>query len=219
MIAGISRSSLITVVTFGSVAVSGLISILWLVAADGASRFEPAVSGLGLLGGLAGILAERRATARERRHLALLTLVDELRRGTEILDDPQFSANRTSPTPRVYPRLPVSATDATLISGALVKHTDAELLGRLHNWRDEVNGFNRRLELTENRIFTAGMLAEMIDFERTLHRSDGYMNQTRRYLMDLRNYIAAYYHIASETCDHQGMNDDPVRQTRACPEG
>lgn len=185
----LSRSSLIAIATFGSVTVSGVISIVWLITAHGASRFEPAVSGLGLLGGLAGILAERRATVRERRQLMLLTLVDELRRDTEILDDPQFFAARTVPTPRVYPRLPVSATDAALISGALAEPTDAGLLGRLHNWRDEVNGFNRRLELTENRIFTAGVTAEIADFERTLHRSDGYLNQVRQHRQDLQDYL------------------------------
>lgn len=187
-----SRSLLIVVATFGSVAVSGAVSMVWFATEHGPSRFAPAVAILGLIGGLVGVLAEPRARARERRHLALITLADELRRDTSVLDDTKFTVNNETPRLRVYPRLPVSATDATLISGALAEPIDAELLRRLHNWRDEVNGFNRRLELTENRVFTTGVAKEVTDFERTLHR-DGYLNQVRHHLQDLRNYFAANY--------------------------
>ncbi len=185
------RSSLIAVVTVSSVAFSAMISIVWFITTSGTSMFEPAVQIFGLLGGLTGILAERRAAARERRHLALITLVDELRRDAAILDDRQYAPSQESPRPRVYPRLPVSATDAALISGALAERSDDELLRRLHTWRDEVNGFNRRLELTEILIFTSGNSAEIAEFERALHRSDGYFSQIRRHLRELQDYLAA----------------------------
>ncbi len=190
----VPRSSLIAVVTFCSVAFSAVVSIVWFITSSGASRFEPAVQTFGLLGGLAGVLAERRAAARERRHLALLTLMDELRRDTEILNYPQFAPSKETPQRRVYPRLPVSATDAALTSGALAERSDDELLRRLHIWRDEVNGFNRRLELTELRFFTGitETAAEIVAFERALHRSDGYLDQIRRHVRDLQNYLAAY---------------------------
>ncbi|MGH4007357.1 MAG: hypothetical protein ACRDTH_04185 [Pseudonocardiaceae bacterium] len=152
--------------------------------------FEPAVQIFGVIGGLTGILAERRAVARERRHLALITLMDELRRDAVILDDRQYAPSKESPRPRVYPRLPVSATDAALTSGALAEQRDDQLLRLLHNWRDEVNGFNRRLELTEILIFTSGDSAEIAEFERALHRSDGYLNQIRRHLRELQDYLA-----------------------------
>lgn len=211
MMTSLSRSSVIAVITFGFVIFSAVISLIWLITADGVSRFEPAVSGLGLLGGLAGILAERRATAQERRNLALLTLVDELHRDTEILADPRFYTNGPALTPHVYPRLPVSATDATLISGALAEHSDAELLGRLHNWRDEVNGFNRRLELTENRIFTTGAPAEVAEFERMLYRSDGYLKHVRLHLQDLQDYLSAHYQIVTKISGKRDVNDNSTR--------
>jgi hypothetical protein len=110
-------SSLITVATFGSVAISEAISISWFFTVSGGSRFEPAIQMLGLLGGLAGVLGERRAAARERRHLTLVALVDELRMDSSILGSPYFSINDETPRPRVYPRLPISATDAALTSG------------------------------------------------------------------------------------------------------
>lgn len=206
----LTRSSIIAVATFGCVTLSAVISLVWLITAHGAARFEPAVSGLGLLGGLAGILAERRAAAQERRHLALLTLMDELRRDAEILADPQFSASRTTPTPRVYPRLPVSATDATLISGSLAEQADADLLSRLHKWRDEVNGFNRRLEITENIIFTAETRVEVADFERMLYRSDSYLNQVRLHLHELLGYMITCYDILDKAADSMPGNGSPT---------
>lgn len=204
------RSSLIALVTLGSVGVSAAIGIVWFVTVQGTSRFEPAVATLGLLVGLSGVLAERRVAVRERRHVSLTTLVDELQRDTSILDDPRFSLSQETPRPRVYPRLPVSATDAALISGALVERSDAELLQRLHNWRDETNGFNRRLELTEICIFTARVPAEMAEFERALHCSDGYLNQMRHHLRDLRNYLAATYQITSRYQEMPGADGSSV---------
>lgn len=187
-----SRSLLITVVTFGSVVSSGAITIVWFATAHGTSRFEPVCVLLGLLGGLAGVLAEHRSRAQERRHLALMSLVDELQGDTAVLDDPRFMVSTETPRPRVYPRLPVSATDAALISGVLGERTDVELLRRLHKWRDEVNGFNRRLELTENRIFTTAVPTDITDFGRILHRS-GYLAQVRHHRQDLQDYLAANY--------------------------
>jgi hypothetical protein len=149
-----SRSSLITLVTLVtlvSVGISAVISIAWFVTVQGPSRFEPAVATLGIVAGLTGVLAEHRVAAHERRHASLTTLMDELQRNTIILDDLWPGMSQDAPRPRVYPRLPVSATDAALVSGALTDPRDAELLQRLHGWREEVNGFNRRLELTEIR--------------------------------------------------------------------
>jgi hypothetical protein len=103
------RSSLIAVTTFGTVSVSTVISIVWFVSVQGALRFPPAVATLGLLGGLAGVLVEHRVAIQERRHLSLITLVDELQRDASILDDPRFALSQEMPRPRVYPRLPVSA--------------------------------------------------------------------------------------------------------------
>ncbi|HSV65560.1 MAG TPA: hypothetical protein VLJ59_06595 [Mycobacteriales bacterium] len=185
-----TRSSFIAVATFGCICVAWVISGVWLFVASGTSRFEPAVQILGLLAGVTGILAERRATGQERRRLALTSLADELRRGAATLADPRLApADGTNRRPRVYPRLPVSAVDAALVSGALAEQDDAGLLGRLHEWRDVVSGFNRRLDLTEMRIFTAGAAEEIPDFDRALHRSDGYLDQIRRHLHELQDYV------------------------------
>jgi hypothetical protein len=110
-----------------------------------------------------------------------------------------------TPKPRVYPRLPVSATDAALTSGALANQSDEDLLRRLRNWRDEVNGFNRRLELTEIRIFTSGLPTEIADFERALHSNDSYLNDTRSHLRELLEFLSMNY-LANVA--HDGRSDE-----------
>jgi hypothetical protein len=189
------RSSRIAKVTFSSVAFSAVISVVWLI--TGVSMLEPAVQIFGLIGGLTGVLAERLAATRERRHLALVTLTDELRRDATILDGPEFAPSKETPRPRVYPRLPVSATDSALTSGALAERSDGDLLRLLHDWRDEVTGFNRRLELTEILIFTSENPTDIAEFECALHCGDAYLSQVQRQLRGLQDYLAANYQSES----------------------
>jgi|GEM_PF-1747991 len=204
-----ARSSLIAVATFSSVAFSAVLSIAWFFAASGASRFAPAVHMFGLLGGLTGVLVGRWSSAREGRHRALVNLVDEFRRDASILADPQYVPSTEAPRARVYPRLLVSATNAALTVGALAERSDDELLRRLHRWRDDVNGFNRRLELTEFHCLRSGDPTEIAKFERALHRSDGYLHQIRRDLPELQDYLATNYPVASEHHEKPGGSGGP----------
>lgn len=204
-----TRSSLIAVITFSSVAFSVLISIVWFFEVSGASRFAPTVHIFGLLGGLTGVLVGRRVSAREGRHLALVNLIDELRRNVFILDDPEYAPSEGTPRPRVYRRLLVSATNAALTLGTLAERSDDELLRRLHGWRDDVNGFNRRLELTEFHGFIYQKPAEIAKLERALHGGDGYLNQIRRDLPELLNYLVDNYPVASEHYEKSGGSGGP----------
>jgi hypothetical protein len=179
-----ARSSLIALATFGSVGTAALISIVWFAASSGDGLFEPAVGLLGILGGLTGILAERRAAANDRRKAIRATLRDELNRATTILAGTTFAPTDT-PHAQVYPRLPLSAVDAALTSGVLLEPADTELLNQLHQWRDEVNGFHRRLELTETRVFAAGATHDATDLHRALHRQGGYLDHIRDRLAQL----------------------------------
>lgn len=186
-----ARSSLIAFATFGSVAVAAFISLVWFAVATGENRFEPAVGVLGMLGGLTGILAERRAAARDRRRVVLATLADELERASAVLTDPRLTPSGDT-GPRVYPRLPVSAIEAALTSGALTERGDTELLNHLHRWRDEAIGFNRRLEITEMRLLGAGAAHEALDFERALHRNGGYLSHIRTRLQTLTTTLPTH---------------------------
>jgi hypothetical protein len=189
----------IAAMTFGSLAIAGLIGVVWFFSVSGTSRFEPAISSLGLLAGLTGILAERRATARERRYLTLITLADELNKNQSSLNNLDYALrHELAPKPRVYPRLAVSAVDAALVSGALTKAGDTPLLRSLHEWRDEVNSFNRRLDLTEMRIFATGRREEVIEFEQVLHRDHGYLDHLRASLADVITLLPQHHYRASE---------------------
>jgi hypothetical protein len=137
--------------------------------------------------------------------------MDELQRAASILDGPQFNQSAEAPRLRVYPRLPVSATDAALTSDALTQSSDDDLLRLLHNWRDDVNGFNRRLDLTEIRVFTLGTLAEITEFERVLHRNDGYLAQIHRHLQGLQDSLTNNYRVKLKR--HE-MSVWPVPTTR-----
>jgi hypothetical protein len=182
-----SWSSLVVGVAYASAAGSMAISVLWFTLTPGA---EPAVETLGLVSCFTGVLVERRAAARERRHLAMAALAEELATCVTVLDDPRFLPREGTPLrPYVYPRLPTSAAVSVLISGALSDHRDVELLRRLHAWRESASGFNRRLDLTELRLFTVASHQEIGEFERALHRDDGYLNDLRRNVQNLLDYL------------------------------
>jgi hypothetical protein len=71
-------------------------------------------------------------------------------------------------------------------SGALELHRDADLVGRLHRWRDTVHLFNRRLDLTEISTFSNTIsAAELAGFHRALHRENNYFAATRELLENL----------------------------------
>lgn len=189
-----SWSSLMVAVAYASAAGSIVISLAWLAKSPAVAWFEPALQALGLLACLSGVVVERRAAGRERRGSALAALAGELAKCASVLDDARFAPRESaSPRPQVYPRLPVSATNSILISGALADRRYAALLPRLHNWHDVATGFNRRLDLTELRLFTVGLRAEIAEFERVLDRDRGYVyelrNQVNSLLGDLEPFV------------------------------
>jgi hypothetical protein len=183
-----SWTSLVVGISYVSAAGSVIISIGWfLLIPPGVNWFEPAVQATGLVACLSGVLVERRAAARHRRRLALVALAEELAICDSIFDDPRFVPRASNPPrPQVYPRLPTSATEAVLISGVLYEHGDIELVRRLSAWRELAKGFNQRLDVTELRLFTVASRDEVEEFERALHRNDGYLNELRREVVELR---------------------------------
>lgn len=183
--------SLVVGISYFSAASSLIISVVWfLLEPPGNYWFEPAVQVTGLVACLSGVLVERRAAAKQRRRLAMAVLAEELATCGTIFDDPRFAPrNGTSQRPHVYPRLPTSAVESVLISGVLYEHGDVELVRRLSAWRELANGFNRRLDLTELRLFTVASHEEIGEVERALHRNGGYLNELRREVADLWAYL------------------------------
>jgi hypothetical protein len=178
------RRTLVSVVTYGLLALAFVLGVLWFFWPQG-SRWEPAVNSLTLVAGLTGIFVERLTAEAERRTEVLRAVANELRENTRLLNDERFSPDAPN-TRQVYPRLVVSAVDLALVSGALGLHRDAGLVGLLHRWRDTAHLFNRRLDLTEISTFSNTIsAAELAAFQRALHREDSYFAATREKLQDL----------------------------------
>jgi hypothetical protein len=177
----------ITIATFGALAIALVLGIGWFLRSPTDQRWEPAVNTLALLAGLTGIFAERWAAERERRSQALNSIAIELEHNRELLGDHAFT-----PDPddwgrrRVYPRLVTSAVDSAFASGALIPRLDAELIEQLHRWRATVTAVNRRLDLTESLTFASTSDEEIEQFNRALHRDDGYLHGARELLGELR---------------------------------
>jgi hypothetical protein len=176
----------ITVATFGALAVAMVIGFVWFLVSPATQRWEPAVNTLAMIAGLTGIFAERWAAERERRNQAVESIRTELEHNRRLLTDEAFSQHPARRgRRRVYPRLVVSAVDSAFASGALSPRRDGELIERLHRWRAAVSAVNRRLDLTESLIFTTTSPVEVEQFNRALHRDDGYLHGLRELLGEL----------------------------------
>lgn len=175
------RRTVVTAVSYGLLAVAFVLGVSWFFWPDN-SRWEPAVNSLTLVAGLTGIFVERLTAEAERRTGVLRAVADELQENTRLLSDERFAPR--APTQRqVYPRLVVSAVDLALVSGALSRHRDADLVTSLHRWRDTVHLFNRRLDLTEISTFSNTISpAELAAFHRALTRENSYFAATREML-------------------------------------
>ncbi|WP_169501767.1 hypothetical protein [Kribbella catacumbae] len=175
------RRTVVTAVSYGLLALAFVLGVSWFFWPDN-SRWEPAVNSLTLVAGLTGIFVERLTAEAERRTGVLRAVADELQENTRLLSDERF-APRTPTQRQVYPRLVVSAVDLALVSGALSRHRDADLVTLLHRWRDTVHLFNRRLDLTEISTFSNTISpAELAAFHRALTRENSYFAATREML-------------------------------------
>ncbi|GAB3935337.1 hypothetical protein GCM10029976_045500 [Kribbella albertanoniae] len=178
------RRTVVTALSYGMLGLAFTLGVIWFFWPEN-SRWEPAVNSLTLVAGLTGIFVERLTAEAERRTEVLRAVGDELRENTRLLNDERFSPQAPS-TRQIYPRLVVSAVDLALVSGALGLHRDAELVGQLHRWRDTVNLFNRRLDLTEISTFSeTASEAELAAFHRALHRPDSFFTSTCEQLKTL----------------------------------
>jgi hypothetical protein len=180
----------ITIATFGALAIALLVGLAWFVESPADQRWEPAVNTLALLAGLTGIFAERWAAERERRNQAVDSIDVELRQNGQLLADKAFSPDPNRLGRRqVYPRLMASAVDSAFASGSLSPRRDIELIDKLHRWRGTVAAVNRRLDLTESLTFASTSDEEVEQFNRALHRDDGYLRGARDLLQELSDYL------------------------------
>lgn len=167
----------IVAVTAVSLVLSFGLSAVWFSVVSGDSRYEPAVQSLGLLAGIAGVIAERRAAGMERRAQALSAVRAELAENRDVLDR-VATVRDEAPRREVYPRLHSSAVDGTLAS-AVLGARDELLARRLREWRDAAATFNQQLTIAELLAFMQGSEPLLAELHQTLHAPDGPLPRLR----------------------------------------
>lgn len=175
---------IIAVATAASLLLSFTLSAIWFFVTKGTSRFDPAVQVLGLLAGITGLVAERRAAAVERREHALLAVRHELETNRRILDALALGAGAV-PRREIYQRLHSSAVDAALSSVVLLPKKDDVLSSELHEWRNTVNTFNQRLSIAEILAFTADSYDVLAELHELIHGNGGAVRRIRSQLTSL----------------------------------
>jgi hypothetical protein len=151
-----------------------LLAILWWIKNQ---DFESALAVLSLMASIVGIFADRWVSASEKRRELLVALVCEFDANARILRDSRFQQNsHDSGQPVVFPRLVVSVTETAIASSAFAERRYRELFLLLHQWRDTVNEFNRRLDITELRTFMNPSPQETRSFYRALRESSSFQD-------------------------------------------
>lgn len=175
----------VAAVTYGLLAAAFVLGVLWFVL-PGEPRWEPAVNSLTLVAGLTGLIVERLSSEAERHAQVLAAIRRELERNQSVLADNEFARAEGHRPRAVFARLAVSAVDAALVSGALDRRKDTTLVTGLHRWRDTVQGFNRRLDLTENMtVLERQSPGEREVWDAAMRLRGGYVANTRRQLDEL----------------------------------
>jgi len=177
-------------VTVGSLAGALVVGIGGLFVVDKSVKFELGVETGVLVGSLAGIFAEVWVVSRDRRAQALRALKGELVTNEDTLDSAFSPSRAVDASLNVFPRLPMSAADHALTADILDPERDAELVSRLHAWRNVVDGLHHRLDLTELRTLASDAPeSEIEEFNRGIS-TGGFLKDTRDRLSELQVEVA-----------------------------
>lgn len=181
----------VAAVTYTLLATAFVLGVLWF-ALPGEPRWEPAVNSLTLVAGMTGLIVERLSSEAERHAQVLAAVRRELERNQAVLADNQFARAADDRPRAVFARLAVSAVDAALVSGALDRRRDTTFVAALHRWRDTVQGFNRRLDLTENMSVLERQSSEEREvWDAAMRLPGGYVAMTRTQLEELLAVLPA----------------------------
>lgn len=181
----------VATVTYGLLTTAFVLGVLWF-ALPAEPRWEPAVNSLTLVAGMTGLVVERLSSAAERHAQVLAAVRRELERNQAVLAGNEFARTVDDRPRAVFARLAASAVDAALVSGALDRRRDAALVTDLHRWRDTVQGFNRRLDLTENMtVLERQTPGEREIWDAAMRLPNGYVAATRQQLADLLRALPA----------------------------
>lgn len=177
------RRVTVAVVTYALLGIAFVLGILWILGVG--PEWEPWVNSLTLLAGVTGLVVERQNAETERRSEVVASVVFELQQNRAIVER-RLAGLRTGGERAlsVSPRLALSAVDAALASGVLSRAPDSALVEKLHRWRERVQGYNWRRDLTEFEL----MLIKYQDGENVGSNLSSLANE-RLYLLRLRTLL------------------------------
>lgn len=177
------RRVTVAVVTYALLGIAFVLGILWIL--DVGPEWEPWVNSLTLLAGVTGLVVERQNAETERRSEVVASVVFELQQNRAIVER-RLAGLRTGGERAlsVSPRLALSAVDAALASGVLSRAPDSALVEKLHRWRERVQGYNWRRDLTEFEL----MLIKYQDGDDVGSNLSSLANE-RLYLLRLRTLL------------------------------
>ncbi|MFC8799388.1 hypothetical protein ACFT2C_16760 [Promicromonospora sp. NPDC057138] len=177
------RRVTVAVVTYALLGIAFVLGILWIL--DVGPEWEPWVNSLTLLAGVTGLVVERQNAETERRSEVVASVVFELQQNRAIVER-RLAGLRTGGERAlsVSPRLALSAVDAALASGVLSRAPDSALVEKLHPWRERVQGYNWRRDLTEFEL----MLIKYQDGDDVGSNLSSLANE-RLYLLRLRTLL------------------------------
>ncbi|WP_369370139.1 hypothetical protein AB1046_15170 [Promicromonospora sp. Populi] len=177
------RRVTVAVTTYALLGVAFVLGILWILGVG--PEWEPWVNSLTLLAGVTGLIVERQNAETERRSEVVASVVFELQQNRAIVER-RLAGLRTGGERAlsVSPRLALSAVDAALASGVLSRAPDSALVGQLHRWREQLQGYNWRRDLTEFEL----MLIKYQDGADTRSSLSSLANE-RLYLLRLRTLL------------------------------
>ncbi|WP_129786299.1 hypothetical protein [Promicromonospora panici] len=177
------RRVTVAVVTYALLGIAFVLGVLWIL--DIGPEWEPWVNSLTLLAGVTGLVVERQNAETERRSEVVASVVFELQQNRAIVER-RLAGLRTGGERAlsVSPRLALSAVDAALASGVLSRAPDSALVEKLHRWRERVQGYNWRRDLTEFEL----MLIKYQDGDDVGSNLSSLANE-RLYLLRLRTLL------------------------------
>jgi hypothetical protein len=177
------RRVTVAVTTYALLGIAFVLGILWILGTG--PEWEPWVNSLTLLAGVTGLVVERQNAETERRAEVVASVVFELQQNRAIVER-RLAGLRTGGEHAlsVSPRLALSAVDAALASGVLSRTPDRALVEKLHRWRERVQGYNWRRDLTEFEL----MLIKYQDGENVGSNLSSLANE-RLYLLRLRTLL------------------------------
>ncbi|MFI6425574.1 hypothetical protein [Promicromonospora sp. NPDC050880] len=177
------RRVTVAVVTYALLGVAFVLGILWILGIG--PEWEPWVNSLTLLAGVTGLVVERQNAETERRSEVVGSVGFELQQNRAVVER-RLAGLRTGGARAlsVSPRLALSAVDAALASGVLSRSPDRALVEKLHRWREHVQGYNWRRDLTEFEL----MLIKHQDADDAGSAMSSLANE-RLYLLRLRTLL------------------------------